>query len=208
VWSKNGGMKVLNLFAGIGGNRKHWDADVTAVELNPQIAEVYKQNFPNDTVIVGDAHKYLHEHYDEFDFIWSSPPCQSHSRMVKATRHKVTKYPDMMLYQEIILLKEFFKGKWVVENVMPYYEPLMNPVKIGRHLFWSNFYIGQFNEPRMKDFINTDDPEKFKEWLGIHYEGNIYYGENHSPSQVLRNAVHPELGKHVFNCSQSNALFV
>lgn len=58
-------MKVLNLYAGIGGNRKLWPAEceVTAVELNPEVAEVYKENFPHDTVIVGDAHEYLLEHY-------------------------------------------------------------------------------------------------------------------------------------------------
>jgi len=71
-------MKVLNLYAGIGGNRKLWeDVDVTAVELNPDIAKIYQDFFPNDKVIVADAHKYLLKHYKEFDFIWSSPPCQT-----------------------------------------------------------------------------------------------------------------------------------
>ena len=36
--------KVLNLFAGIGGNRKHWkDVEVTAIEYNEEIANVYKE---------------------------------------------------------------------------------------------------------------------------------------------------------------------
>ena len=79
------GVRVLNLYAGVGGNRKLWqDVNVTAVELEPKIAAVYQRQHPNDTVIVGDAHAYLLEHWQEFDFIWSSPPCQTHSKMAKA----------------------------------------------------------------------------------------------------------------------------
>ena len=83
-------MKILNLYAGVGGNRKLWPASckVTAVEKDKKIANVYNKLYPDDTIITGDAHQYLLEHYSEFDFIWSSPPCQSHSRMVKATRHQ------------------------------------------------------------------------------------------------------------------------
>lgn len=35
-------MKILNLYAGIGGNRKLWgnNNEITAVEINPAIAEV------------------------------------------------------------------------------------------------------------------------------------------------------------------------
>ena len=110
-------MKILNLYAGIGGNRKLWgdEHDVTAIEINQEIANIYKYNFPNDNVIITDAHYYLLEHYNEFDFIWSSPPCQSHSKMMRATRHTINKYPDLKLYEEILLLKYFFKGNWVVE---------------------------------------------------------------------------------------------
>ena len=71
-------MKVLNLDAGLGGNRKFWtDVDVTAVELNPDIAKIYQDFFPDDKVIVADAHQYLLEHYQEFErgLIWDSPPC-------------------------------------------------------------------------------------------------------------------------------------
>ena len=75
-------MKILNLYAGIGGNRKLWtDVEVTAVELNPEIASIYQDFFPKDKVIVADAHAYLLEHFEEYDFIWASPPCPSHSRM-------------------------------------------------------------------------------------------------------------------------------
>lgn len=204
-------IKALNLYAGLGGNRKQWEnVEVTAVEMDGRIAYTYTQNNPEDKMIVGDAHQYLLDHFEEFDFVWSSPPCQDESRMVKATRHDIRKYPSLVMYQEAIFLKNFFKGKWVVENVKPYYEPLIRPTAIlGRHYFWSNFFIPNFNYDNHPNFIQEDSPEgiqKMKDWLGIQYAGNIYYKGNHSPGQVLRNCVHPALGNHVFKSSQRKEL--
>lgn len=198
-------FRILNLFAGLGGNRNKWTGNikVTAVEIDQKIADVYLANNPNDKIIIGDAHEYLLRNHENFDFVWTSPPCQSHSRMMKATRYDVRKYPDMMLYQEIIFLQHFFKGKWIVENVKPYYEPLIKPTAIlGRHCFWSNFEIPNFEIKNIPNFIQGDSPKEIqalKDWLGIQYEGNIYYGKNHSPGQVLRNCVHPDLGLHILN---------
>lgn len=196
-------MTILNLYAGIGGNRKLWTGcNVTAVELNEGVAEVYKQQHSSDTVIVADAHQYLLDHYREFDFIWSSPPCQSHSRFIRSGRNRKPLYPDMKLYEEILFLKHNFSGKWVVENVIPYYEPLIKAQKIGRHLYWSNIIIPDFDEPdQPKNFINDDSPgavQLLKNWLGIQYDGNVYLN-THSPAQVLRNCVHPLVGLHIFN---------
>ena len=143
-------IKILNLYAGIGGNRKLWDGDieVTAVEINPKIAKIYQDFFPNDKVIVADAHQYLLEHYKEFDFIWSSPPCPSHSKIRNeagvGSGQVEAIYPSMDLYQEIIFLKHFCKNiKWVVENVNPYYKPLIPGKLIQRHLFWSNYNLAE-----------------------------------------------------------------
>jgi len=204
-------MKVLNLYAGIGGNRKLWvDVEVTAVEIEPKIAKVYQEFFPEDKMVIGDAHQYLLDHYKEFDFIWSSPPCQSHSRMMKATRHDVTKYPDISLYQEIIFLQNFFNGQWVVENVKPYYTPLIKPnTELGRHIFWSNFYIIPTGTPKIPNFIvkgTVEDTEALKQWLGMNYKGNLYYGDNHCPGQVLRNCVHPDIGKHILDCARGKTV--
>jgi len=197
-------MKVLNLYAGIGGNRKLWDdCQVTAVEYTQKIADVYKEQHPDDEVVVADAHQYLLENHDSFDFIWSSPPCQSHSKMMKGGRNRKPRYPDMKLYEEILFLQHNYKGLWIVENVVPYYTPLVQPTKqVGRHLFWSNFYFDIAEVKSPDNFINMTTVEgsrKLKNWLGIHYEGNIYYEGNHCPAQVLRNAVHPLVGKQIYD---------
>jgi len=57
-------MKILNLYAGIGGNRKLWgdEHEITAVEMEEDIAAAYRHFFPKDKVIVGDAHQYLMDH--------------------------------------------------------------------------------------------------------------------------------------------------
>jgi DNA (cytosine-5)-methyltransferase 1 len=203
-------IKVLNLYAGIGGNRKNWEnVEVTAVENNLAISAVYQKLFPGDKVIIDDAHDYLIKHFREFDFIWSSPPCQTHSKMNKATRHDIARYPDMSLYQEIIFLQHFFKGKWVVENVCPYYVPLIPAQRIGRHLFWTN--CGEMKIENVKSPPNFSKLSTLKarhvmmDWLGIHFNEVIYYKGNHCPVQVLRNCVHPFIGEQVFNhCVKGN----
>jgi DNA (cytosine-5)-methyltransferase 1 len=144
-------MKILNLYACLGGNRYKWDEvadiEVTAVELDPELARLYQERFPNDNVIIEDAHQYLLDHYKEFDFIWSSPPCPTHSKINISQKNKwKMKYPDMRLYQEVIFLDNWFTGKYVVENVIPYYETLIPAKKRGRHLYWTNFNLPVIKE--------------------------------------------------------------
>lgn len=191
-------MKILNLYCGIGGNRKLWgnEHEVTAVEFDENIAAVYKDLFPSDNVIIGDAHQYLLEHYNEFDFIWASPPCQTHSsfRQNIGVRFRGVEpvYPDMKLYQEIIFLQYNFKGKWVVENVNPYYTPLIEPnVELDRHKFWCNFDIekAEFVRPKLR----AAQIPQLQEAYG--YDLSEYKLPN--KRQVLRNCVLPEVGKHI-----------
>jgi len=196
--------RVLNLYAGLGGNRKLWkDCQVTAIEYDPKIAAVYQELNPGDEVITCDAHEYLLNNFQSFDFIWSSPPCQSHSKMIRSGRNRKPRYPDMKLYEQILLLQNDFKGEYVVENVKPYYKALIEYQSIGRHVFWSNLDIKVMdNEPKFKNFINRQnlsDKKDLMDWLGIHYDKNIYYEGNHCPTQILRNCVHPLVGEHVFN---------
>lgn len=191
-------MKILNLYAGIGGNRKLWGSehDITAVELSPEIANLYHSCFPQDNVVVGDALDFLEKHYYEFDFIWASPPRQSHGQY----RHNVGVLgkgyapiiPDMRLYSIIIFLKTYFKGNWCVENVKPYYKPLIEPtVVMQRHLFWSNKDI----EPRAfeKDAIRSKNKISDFDNFEIVEKSCIK-----NKRQVLRNCVLPELGLYLF----------
>jgi len=196
------GMKILNLYAGIGGNRKLWqDCQVTAVEYREDIAAVYRHYFPNDNLIIGDAHQYLLDHYKEFDFIWSSPPCQTHSRArlwgFRNSDKVETKYPDMKLYQEIIFLDNYFDGLWIVENVKPFYEPLIRPNReLGRHIFWSNFNI-RHTEIKEAD-INRGNR---KEWSELHGFDLTNHKLETRKDQIYRNCVHPETGLHILNCA-------
>lgn len=196
-------MKVLNLYACLGGNRLLWeDCEVTAVELDPELARMYQERFPNDTVIVADAHQYLLDHYKEFDFIWSSPPCPTHSSIrvgqVIAGKHEA-KYPDMGLYQEIIFLQKVFKGTYVIENVIPYYTPLIPAVKIGRHLFWSNFVIPGFECGEGKPDIAAGNVGELCKWHKI--DLSEYKGHQRK-DKIARNLVDYEMGNHIFNCAK------
>ena len=187
------------MYAGIGGNRKLWSGhDITAVELDQNIAQIYSAYFPQDKLVVADAHQFLLDHFNEFDFIWSSPPCQSHSsfRQNICVRYRGTKpvYPDMKLYQEILFLQANFRGKWVVENVKPYYKPLIEGKLLQRHLFWSNFDIP--DKKFSKDNIRTAQiPD-----LQRAYDYDLSRYKLANKRQVLRNCVSPELGQYVLEC--------
>ena len=195
-------MKILNLYACLGGNRYKWnevkeDIEVTAVELDPELARLYQERFPNDTVIIADAHQYLLDHYKEFDFIWSSPPCPTHSRARFARRNTTeAKFPDLKLYEEILFLENWFKGKYVVENVIPYYEPFIQANKRGRHLYWTNFNIP--NDLRERKSSIMEGKNEVERWCQFHdYDFRKYKGSQRT-DKVARNLVDYEAGKTIF----------
>lgn len=206
-------IKILNLYAGIGGNRKLWNEvdsniEVTSVEFDENIAKAYHDRFPNDTFVVGDAKEYLLENYKNFDFIWVSPPCQTHSRVrrckvdCKPNSAGVLKavFPDMSLYQIIIFLKSHFKGYFVVENVIPYYEPLINPdYLIDRHFYWSNFFIWNINIEK-KIIIEDTKINDLKD-----FDLSIYKNIKNK-TQVIRNQLDYDVGKHILNCALQGGL--
>ena len=195
-------MRILNLYACLGGNRYKWgdEHEITAVEWDEELAKLYQKRFPNDKVIVADAHKYLLDYYKDFDFIWSSPPCPTHSRARYwgiGANGKNPVYPDMSLYQEILLLDYHFKGKYVVENVIPYYQPLLNPKKRGRHLYWTNFNLpndlGDRRFPLSSSKNEVDGLCKFHDYNFRQYKGK------QPINKIARNLVDYEAGKTILD---------
>ena len=194
-------MKILNLYACLGGNRYKWDevadVEVTAVELDPEAARLYQERFPNDTVIVEDAHQYLLNHYKEFDFIWSSPPCPTHSKVrmsQKNTDSFKPMFPNMKLYEEIIFLEHNFKGKYLVENVIPFYQPLIPANKRGRHLYWTNFNLPNVLSKREQPKISTGTNE-VKNLCKFHDYDFYKYKGSQPTNKMARNLVDYEAGK-------------
>lgn len=204
-------MKILNLYASVGGNRAKWGTEhkVTAVELNAKVAAIYKERYPQDTLIIGDAHEYLLKHYKEFDLIFVSRSCVTHSRArYWATgggnpRYNTYEpvYPDFVLYEEIVFLQHFCKTKFVVENVVPYYASfveqrfLIKPTaKIGKHWFWANFTIAPIKGLESFHFATISELERYK---GI----DLSKYEKIDKRKILRDMMHPDMGLHLLNCA-------
>ena len=199
--------RILNLYACLGGNRKKWDEvakelnielDITAVELDVELARMYQDMYPNDRVVCTDAHRYLLEHYKEYDFIWTSPPCPTHSRARywnSSNYDTTTKavYPDMKLYEEILFLEHYFKGKYVVENVIPYYEPLITAKKRGRHLYWTNFNLP--NNLQDRRFKISETKNELQELCKFHEIDLTTYKGEQSKVKIGRNLVDYEAGR-------------
>ncbi|MDR0285744.1 MAG: DNA cytosine methyltransferase [Propionibacteriaceae bacterium] len=217
--------RVLNLYAGVGGNRAWWpsDAEVTAVELDPGIAEAYATLWPQDTVVVGDAHRFLLDHLtDGWDLVWASPPCPSHSKLNRFGAGKGRyRYPDLdTLYGEIILLREFAPQgmAWLVENVIPYYEPLVAPTTVlGRHYGWSNRWVppvaADATRPRISrerqsaykarkrtlSPMEAAEAADFEEYFGLRLPACADGWGRTKRRQVMRNCVHPLIGRVVWD---------
>lgn len=205
-------MKILNLYACLGGNRYKWDEvakaagieiQVTSVELDPELARLYQERFPNDIVIISDAHQYLLDHYKEFDFIWSSPPCPTHSRIQFSMKNKrIMSYPDMRLYQEILFVEAFFKGKYVIENVIPFYKPLIEAQKRGRHLYWTNLRLpSDLGERKDSSGWMGTAKNEVSKWCEFHdFDFRKYQGAQRI-NKIARNLVDYEAGKTIFECA-------
>jgi DNA (cytosine-5)-methyltransferase 1 len=209
-------VKILNLFAGIGGNRLYWSGEITAVENNEEIAKIYQELFPNDEVIITDAYEYVLKNFQEYDFIWASPPCPTHSQtnyflFAQGKR----RFPDMNLWKLIIFFQSFVSKysniNWVVENVKPYYDPLIQPSFIlGRHYYWSNYTVlsNKYN-PSQIDLLDChstrnkgkglprQEQKDLEEYLGIKLPKNNSF-TRYEARQVLRNCVHPKEALFIF----------
>ena len=104
------------------------------------------------------------------------------------------KYPDMKLYEEVIFLDNFFDGRYVVENVIPYYEPLISAKKRGRHLYWTNFNLPN-NIGVRKVGIGGSTVDEMNKLIEFHgYDFRKYNGDQNK-IKIARNLVDYEAGR-------------
>jgi DNA (cytosine-5)-methyltransferase 1 len=106
-------------------------------------------------------------------------------------------YPDLKLWQEIIFLKNYHaKCKWVIENVKPFYDFLVQPdAQIDRHCFWSNFLIRPAEFEENKIHSTTSNTVRY----GFSLKGKKI---GQRKDQVIRNLVNPELGLYILEQAQ------
>ena len=101
----------------------------------------------------------------------------------------------MKLYEEIIFLKHFYNGKWCVENVIGYYEPLIPPQEINQHYFWANFII---TPPLVKFKQRYHDGTQQQRYEFKGFDLTKYKGVD--KRKLIRNCVEPLTGKHILDC--------
>lgn len=140
----------------------------------------------------------MKNNFQDYDFIWSSPPCPTHSHVRNVANvgngQSEHVYPDMKLWQEILFLEQYFEGSYVVENVKPYYDEnveweIVQPQESSRHYFWSNFSIPEVN-------IKADRVDNFRTRDSRHGIDLTGYGlDPKERGKVARNMVNPDLGK-------------
>lgn len=107
----------------------------------------------------------------------------------------------MKLYEEIIFLEHYYKGKYTVENVIPYYEPLIPAKKRGRHLYWTNFLLPNVLSNRKGNFmVGENEVEK---WCEFHKIDLSTYKGSQRKDKIARNLVDYEAGKTILDCAMN-----
>ena len=210
-------MRILNLFAGIGGNRALWGSDheITAIEYDPEIAGIYQKRFPDDTVHVTDAYSYFEDNFMEFDFIWASPSCLTHTNINRVllgyaysgrTTARMFRMPDFRLWSLIAFLQNLVRAEFVVENVKPYYKPFISPTfELGRHYYWASRYIQPVSRDGRADVGKMDKMVTIEELCDIHHIDIEMFGEMNREKihKLLRNCVKPLDGKAILDAMLS-----
>ena len=117
---KNGEIRVLSLFDGLGGARvafNNLDAPVEyiASEIDPYAIKVHKNNFP-DTKHIGDVTKISGENLGPIDVLVGGSPCQDLS-VGKAGRMGLEGPNSKLFYDYVRMLEETNPKYFIFENV-------------------------------------------------------------------------------------------
>ena len=206
-------IKVLNGYAGIGGNRKLWNEvaniEVTAIEIDKKIAAVYQDLYPDDIVLTIDAHEYLRLNYNNFDLIFYSPPCKTHTDIRIHNPNFIAGKTEILYYderlpQEVELMFMLNRlgmlfGKYCIENTKQYHKRMMEAQIRARHYFWTNFGVPRFTLSINKPNHEFGILEEWVKYAGVDLSNYDLNGLD--PRQIYRNMVDPQLGKHVFQAA-------
>lgn len=155
--------RLLDLFCCAGGAGMGYHKagfEVVGVDNKPQ--PHYPFEFHQ-----ADALEYLQDHWQEFDAIHASPPCQAYSRASMQWRKSGKEYPDLVKPTRDLLIKTGLP--YVMENVPG--APLINPIlltgaffglKVRRNrLFESNINLPfQLTQPNAKTNFKMGRPVK------------------------------------------------
>jgi len=121
------------------------------------------------------------------------------------------RYPDMSLYQEILLLEnnaDYFNYDYCVENVVSYYDPLVEPQEVGRHYYWSSVKIPEVDTPLLRKRDSESRPERNDTGSGFNrrrhekvlgFDLSDYDINNGKKQKALKNCVQPEQGKAILD---------
>jgi len=174
-------MKILDLFCGAGGAGMGYfraGFEVVGVDNKPQ--PHYPFEFHK-----ADALEYLREHYQEFNAIHASPPCQAYSRASMQWRKSGKEYPDLVAPTRKLLIETGLH--YVMENVPG--APLINPIlltgaffglKVRRNrLFESNIELPfELTQPNAKTNFRMGRPVKEGEEITpVGHFSNIAYAK-------------------------------
>jgi len=197
-------MILLDLFAGVGGTALGIqnfleDRNITysyyAVEYDNEIIKAHELFRPQSIVIEADAYIIVYSDLREYAFIWASPPCQSHSQ---CNMFWDRRNPDMRLWDLINYFKELSKP-FIVENVKPYYKPLIKPtLKIRRHYFWSNLPLEPFEFEKSPKGFTRMSIEDWRIYHNVPKEAITHIRDLKRRRQILRNMVHWSISYNLF----------
>ena len=135
-------MKLLDLYCGGGGASYGYELagfDVVGIDKEPQ--PKYKGNF-----IQADAIEYLKKHFNKFDVIHASPPCQAYSLASMQFREAGKTYVDLIDITRNELQKTGLP--YIIENVPG--SPLINPIELCGAMFGMRTYRHRLFESNIK----------------------------------------------------------
>ena len=134
--------RLLDLYCGGGGASYGYELagwDVVGVDISPQ--PKYRGEF-----IQADAIEYVKAHYNEFDAIHASPPCQAYSMASMQFRQTGKEYVDLIEPTRRELIKTGLP--YVIENVPG--SPLIEPIELCGAMFGMATYRHRLFESNIK----------------------------------------------------------